>query len=821
MTQARTIHILGLGAVTSVGATAAVAMAAAQAELSRMMLVPDDDAENATNVARIAALSLGSPAARAQEFLRLAAAQALAPAIGITARTLGGWSAGPPLFDASVLVSKVAATRLRGVSARMETVGGHGSSALLALQKAVSTLAQDGVDLALVTAVDVRTDEAAVAAAVKAGRAIGPSRQFGYVPGEGAAAVLLATEPWAQRSGLRSLGTVSAVALGQEPNPWGSAQPCVGRGLTDAVRGALSMVPPEQKVARVVCDLNGERHRADEWGFTACRVAGRLRDPSAFVAPTIAWGDCGAANGLLLLALATAMAAREATAGAYSLIWTSSDGPERAAAILRSADPAPGAYRDAVASRAQGAAGQSAPVQSAPAQSAALQAAPPRWARALDGEILACMIDELRFRFEQREYLLSEIDLGDEPPPDYAGVERVEDGMAALATGLAESGAQALQMSEEAANPQSPGTVYTAARVLLEAGEARRAVALAKTQIAANAAVEPTVVQAFAHTLSAFVHARRPASATEDWWKLLWESGDPLAWVTLELAGLSGVSAGAVPWRALARALPPERAPTFLTALGRIGVPEFAPALARYEAAPNPRVRREAALAEVLLTGAAARPSLLARARTDADVLLPLSLVVDAAHADPLLTIAKAAKSKEACLAVAIGGDAAAVPWLLDWLADNPATAKQAAAALEILLGRSCFEEHEVPDLIPDAPPRKVRRVCARRAAWEPIAKRVLGVHPKHLRLCAGRPATLASIATLLGRPHLPPLARRYLGLELVVRWGAPRAFDASLPIQAQRRWLALAETRAERLPPGSWGIAKSEDLRGRGSGGT
>ena len=283
-------------------------------------------------------------------------------------------------------------------------------------------------------------------------RVIGPARSFGHVPGEAASAVLLAGERALQRLGLRSRGTVVAAATAREPHPQSAGAPCLGIGLSQAVRQVLARLPPDARIDTVTCDLNGERHRTDEWGFTITRVVDRLRDPAAFVAPATAWGDCGAANGPLLLAMAVGAAARDTdgqhpNGGAHLLVWTGSDGDERAAALVRSAAP-PARIGD--------------DDPSAPK--------PPAWARELDTEILTEMAEECAFRYEQRAYQMRRLS-GEELVEDWRAVDRIEEILGTLARGLAECGAQAREIVTAKIDPESPGSVYAAARTLLESGQ--------------------------------------------------------------------------------------------------------------------------------------------------------------------------------------------------------------------------------------------------------------------------------------------------------------------------------------------------------------
>jgi 3-oxoacyl-[acyl-carrier-protein] synthase-1 len=776
-------HILSFGAATSVGASPAVAMAATQAGMVRMVIVPeeaDEDDPDAANVAKLSTLAVEDPAGRGRALLSLALDHALAALGHRKAGPVGVWTVGPPLLDGQALAASAVASRLGVVPTATESVGAHGCAGLLAIERAAAALTKNEIELAVVAGFDVRSHEQSVAEAMRAGRCIGPGRSFGSVLGEAGAALLLTNDRGLQRLGLRPRATLEAVAAGHEPNPFGSSAPCVGRGLTDAVRRVLEALPAQANVHRIFCDLNGERHRADEWGFTTVRVAGRLQDPGAVVAPAMAWGDCGAAHGLLLLALAAAVGERDGEAKAHMLVWTSSDGPERAAALLSAAPPSSSADHR----QSRSALGQI-----------------PAWADALDREILEEMAEECSFRYEQRAYQLSELEAAG-LMSGWRAIERTEDTIDALVVGLAECGPPALEIVEEAATSEVlPERVYVAVRTHLERGHVLSAIKSAAGYLAADAAVEGAIVQAF-------VHARRPCHPPEERVSALLAAGPPFCWLALQVAESTGVSLPSVVLARLTPTVPAARESSFLSALGRIAPTEFRPYLVRWEKSARQDVRREAALADVLLGSAAARDSLWARAEVDPALLLPAALVANARQAAGLLARAENAGDDEAILAVAIAGDAQAIPWLLDRLGHAPC-AKAAACALELLLGVAPVEEYELPDEDESVPPRKMLRISLERASWGTLAAKVLASHPKDLRIRGGAPAGAAAAISLLDRPHLSWLARRYLGLELAVRCGAPRIFDASGLVRSQRAWLATARQSAAAQPPGSWEMAR------------
>ena len=776
MPPSQAIHIIGCGAVTAVGASAPVAMAAVQAGLSRMRLVPEDadpdDDDVVTNVSHITTLSTEEPAARSRELLRLAIEEAMFPLLGRAPGPLGAWTVGPPMLDARQVVTQVAAERHRIVPVVVEAVGDHGSAALCAVEMAARKLIAGEIELALIAGFDVRTGEKAVAKATAEGRTIGPGRSWGYVPGEASAAILLANNRGLQRLAVPSQSTLVAVSSASEPNPPGTATPCLGRGVTEAVRKVLAVLPPNERVARVLCDLNGERGRTDEWGFTLPRVTSRLVDAGAFLAPATAWGDCGSPNGLLLLALAIAINERDSGGDAHTLVWTSSNGRERAAALVRAVPPF--ARRD---SEGGGLSREPLPVS-------------PVWAEKLDREILTEMADECCFRYQQRDFQLSKLD-NEEIPEDWRHIERTEECTDNLALGLSECGPLARKIVQSAVPSNGPGAVYTAIRTVLEAGNHRQAIAIAAEQVASDSNMEKPALQAFQHAL-------RSTERRDDIASDLFSAGPALAWLALEFAVSTARPVPVAKLHALTGGMSQDRVLNFVSALGRSGDPNARAYLSRWYNSPHPMVRREAALADILIGHAAAGVRVLRDVQHDDAVLLPAALVVDVRRAPQLLARAKVAKGPEPTdpiLAMAVAGDHAAVPWLLERLQDET-TAAIAACALKILLGATLLETYDAPDEDSSAPPRKAQRASRNRADWTHVAERVLAGHPKSLRLRGGAPATAATTLALLKRPHLPLIARRYLGYELAVRWNVSPIFDPTATMRVQRVFIGEMAAR-------------------------
>ena len=160
---------------------------------------------------------------------------------------------------------------------------------------------------------------------------------WGFVPGEGAGALLLAAPELLRRLRLTPFGSVRGVGVGRETELIGTGSVCLGLGLTGAVRTAVTPLRDEQRLTDVYCDMNGEPYRADEYAFVVTRTRERFVSASDFVAPADCWGDVGAASAPLLIVLACIAGAKHYAKGSAALVWASSVSGERGAALIETA----------------------------------------------------------------------------------------------------------------------------------------------------------------------------------------------------------------------------------------------------------------------------------------------------------------------------------------------------------------------------------------------------------------------------------------------------------------------------------------------------
>lgn len=210
-----------------------------------------------------------------------------------------------------------------------------------ALEVAIRDLTIGKIRYAIVGGVDTYLDEATLDWLADINRLKNGRTVIGLIPGEGAAFVVLESRSGAEARGATALARVDAVATAMENNGIYADAPCRGDGLTDSLKRTLAAMPDGGvDTAVVLCDLNGERYRAAEWGMTMFRALGSVRRAPAVWHPAASTGDTGAAAGAINLAFGAVAVARGYARPEQVLVWGSSDDGLRGSAYLRPADTA-------------------------------------------------------------------------------------------------------------------------------------------------------------------------------------------------------------------------------------------------------------------------------------------------------------------------------------------------------------------------------------------------------------------------------------------------------------------------------------------------
>ena len=156
-----------------------------------------------------------------------------------------------------------------------------------------------------------------------------------FYPGEGAGAVLVASRDALSRHRLNSVARIQKFGYSIESKKIKTDDLCLGEGLTQCVQMLIQdLQQPEEKIDGVICDINGERYRAEEWGFALLRMGQYFVDPTEYELPASCWGDVGAASGPLFIGIAATAGQKGWAKGQRYMIWNSSESGHRAGILM-------------------------------------------------------------------------------------------------------------------------------------------------------------------------------------------------------------------------------------------------------------------------------------------------------------------------------------------------------------------------------------------------------------------------------------------------------------------------------------------------------
>lgn len=237
------------------------------------------------------------------------------------------------LLERSLALAGWSQTKPMLCSAR---TSGH-ASGLEAIGDALDGLQSGRIDAAVVLGFDSLLDEKVLTRLQAANRLKCDDVPDGLQPGEGAVAILLAAP-----GDTPGAAHLRGVHLESEPRNLSSQESARGEGLSRV----LSLARNDSSSALpfwVITDLNGEVHRAMDWGHALVRLRAR---EEAFASPVVwysapSFGDTGAASGLIAICMSTQAWERGYAPSRCAVIASVSDGEARAALALSGAGERP------------------------------------------------------------------------------------------------------------------------------------------------------------------------------------------------------------------------------------------------------------------------------------------------------------------------------------------------------------------------------------------------------------------------------------------------------------------------------------------------
>jgi 3-oxoacyl-[acyl-carrier-protein] synthase I len=202
---------------------------------------------------------------------------------------------------------------------------------LAAIGGAIAAILSGSAPFAVAGAIDTYRDLYVLGKLDRDKRVKSSSNLDGFVPGEGAVFLLLASADAASAAGMTPIARLTSVSTAEEPGHLYSDQPYKGEGLAALLEALLSDgLPPIQEV---YASMNGESHWAKEWGVAFMRNRSAFLEDHGMHHPADCYGDLGAASGPAMVALAS-LGIRDGYRKSPAIVYASSDRGARAALAL-------------------------------------------------------------------------------------------------------------------------------------------------------------------------------------------------------------------------------------------------------------------------------------------------------------------------------------------------------------------------------------------------------------------------------------------------------------------------------------------------------
>jgi 3-oxoacyl-[acyl-carrier-protein] synthase I len=212
------------------------------------------------------------------------------------------------------------------------------AAGLMSIEMALKKLEDDPGATLLVGGIDSFLDLRLLSELDAEGRILGPQVMDGFIPGEGAAFLVLKSGAAVAEVVDGPPVLIHGAASVLDPGHRYGSEAARGEGLANALdklRGNLD--PPLPPVATTFAGFNGESFEGKIWGVARLRHTDFFAPDMVMQHPADCIGDTGAAAGAILTAVAATALAQGVRTGP-ALVWAASDLEQRACALLALAD---------------------------------------------------------------------------------------------------------------------------------------------------------------------------------------------------------------------------------------------------------------------------------------------------------------------------------------------------------------------------------------------------------------------------------------------------------------------------------------------------
>jgi 3-oxoacyl-[acyl-carrier-protein] synthase-1 len=203
-------------------------------------------------------------------------------------------------------------------------------SASIALMHARRLFAENQIEFALIAATDSLLTWPTLSVYERAERLLTSVNSNGFMPGEGAGALLIGLH--GRRPGLVCTG----LGFADEPATIDSELPLRGEGLARAIRSALTDAGCEMHDLDFrIGDLSGEQYYFKEASLAVSRILRVRKEELSLWHQAECIGECGAASGVASIVVANAACIKGYAPGPSVLCHSANDSGQRAATVLQ------------------------------------------------------------------------------------------------------------------------------------------------------------------------------------------------------------------------------------------------------------------------------------------------------------------------------------------------------------------------------------------------------------------------------------------------------------------------------------------------------
>lgn len=214
------------------------------------------------------------------------------------------------------------------LNSRIITTGRAGG--LDAIDIAMRFLEASSENYALVGAVDTFHEKNIIEHYLQSDRLCTSNTMDGFIPGEGAAFILLSKKHPKNNEDTRPY--ILEPGIDQEHGHIFSDQAYTGSGLASAVSKASS-ISGSSKIGAIYSSMNGEHYFSKELGVALMRNSAIFSEDLQLLHPADCYGDLGSAAGIAMIGMACIKLKNDPSETSY-LVYASSDCSARGAAIV-------------------------------------------------------------------------------------------------------------------------------------------------------------------------------------------------------------------------------------------------------------------------------------------------------------------------------------------------------------------------------------------------------------------------------------------------------------------------------------------------------